>query len=214
MRITAFQRYSIIAAANLRHNFLPHLALSVLLLLLAPVIFGLTGLDARAAAVPLEMFVALIGIVLLTPLFAPEQNPEIREVVESKSTNHLCVCILRIAMSLTAMAVLVTSFVFVMKANGCAVDLSTYIFGTYAESLFLGALGLFAYGISDNIAVGYMLPVMVYAFNFASGPKYFGKLYLFSMAQGSFEEKNWLFGTGIALIILTMFIKKGVRDRR
>ncbi len=56
-----------IAKVNFRHNFLPLLASSVLLLLLTPVLFGTTGLDHEAAAVPLEMFISVIGIILLTP---------------------------------------------------------------------------------------------------------------------------------------------------
>ena len=66
-----------IAKSNLRHNFAPHFLLALVLLLLTPVLFGVANLDRTASAVPLEVFVSLTGIILLTPVFQPEQNPEI-----------------------------------------------------------------------------------------------------------------------------------------
>ena len=62
---------------NIRHNFLPHWGLAVLILILTPVIFGITKLDEASAAMPLEMFVSLIGVILLVPVFLPEQKDEV-----------------------------------------------------------------------------------------------------------------------------------------
>lgn len=44
-----------IVAVNLRHDFPIHLAAAVLVALLTPVVFGISALDARAAAQPLEV---------------------------------------------------------------------------------------------------------------------------------------------------------------
>lgn len=71
MHLSSFEKYLSIAAKYLKHNFLPHFALAIAILLLTPVLFGVNDLDAKAAAVPLEVLVALTGIVLLTPVFAP-----------------------------------------------------------------------------------------------------------------------------------------------
>lgn len=109
--------------------------------------------------------------------------------MEAKYTGYLGVCILRTVISLAANLLLIGLFVLYMKANSCEVAVLKYTFGTFAESLFLGSLGLLAHGISGNIAVGYMFPIAYYAFNFGGGTKNLGKLYLFSMARGSFEEK-------------------------
>jgi len=64
-----------------------------MLVLLTPVLFGTSDLDAQAAAIPLEMFVSLLGIVLLTPVFHPEQNQEIAEIVASKYVSNILVYI-------------------------------------------------------------------------------------------------------------------------
>ena len=58
--------------------------LSVVIILLTPVLFGISNLDTKAAAVPLEMLISTIGIILLVPIFQPEQNNEIEDVVLSQ----------------------------------------------------------------------------------------------------------------------------------
>ena len=60
-----------IAKTNLRHNSLLSIVAAVLLCLITPLLIGTANLDRNSAAMPLEMFVSLIGIVLLTPVFQP-----------------------------------------------------------------------------------------------------------------------------------------------
>lgn len=214
MRMTASKKYLLIAAANLRRNFLAHIVLSVLLLLITPAIFGIANLDAKTAAIPLEMFVALMGTVLLTPVFLPEQQKEIRELVESRYTGQNSICLVRIAIGILTLLLLISGFVLYMKLNGCEFEVLPFILGTFAGALFLGALGLFSYGVSDSIVTGYMVPMVYYMLNMFSGSEHLGKLYLFSMARGSFKEKYWLFGTGVLLIILALLVKSIVRKKR
>ena len=70
-------------------------AVSCIWLLLTPVLVGTENLDQQGAAVPLEMFVALIGIILLTPVFLPEQNAEIHDLVASKYVSVLRIYLIR-----------------------------------------------------------------------------------------------------------------------
>jgi len=214
MHLTASRKYSLIASANLRRNYLPHIALSVLLLFITPVIFGTSNLDAKTAAIPLEMFIALNGILLLTPVFLPEQQKEIRELVESRYTSYNSVCLVRIIIAILIMLLLISCFVLYMKLNGCEFEVLSYIIGTFAGGFFLGALGLFSYGLSNHIATGYMIPMVYYILNMFSGSEHLGQLYLFSMAQGSFEEKFRLLASGVLLIILVLIVKSLVQKRR
>ena len=207
MCISASEKIRSIAVSNLRHNFLPHFILSVLLLLLTPFVFGTANVDAKTAAVPLEMFVSLIGIIILTPVFLPEQSGSVRDVVESKATASVFVYSIRIGIALLSMLALIAAFVLYMKGNGCTVSLVSAVFGTFSSSIFLGALGLFIYGISDTLIVGYMAPMVYYMLNLFGGKKYFGKLYLFSMSSGNMSDKYWLISVGIVLILSVLLIK-------
>jgi hypothetical protein len=207
MCISASEKIRSIAVSNLRHNFLPHFILSVLLLLLTPFVFGTANVDAKSAAVPLEMFVSLIGIILLTPVFLPEQSGSIRDVVESKATASVFVYSIRIGIALFSMSALIAAFVLYMKGNGCTISLVSAVFGTFSSSVFLGALGLFVYGLSDTLIVGYMAPMVYYMLNLFGGKKYFEKLYLFSMSSGNMSEKYWLISVGIVLILSVLLVK-------
>lgn len=214
MLISGSKKYFQIAWVNVRHNFLPHFALSILLLAITPAVFGTANLTNAAAYVPLEMFTALIGIVLMTPVFLPEQEKEIRDVVEVKYTNQNIIYIIRITSAALTMLILISCFVFYMKLNGCIFDTDLIIFGTFAGSLFLGSLGLFSYGASENIAFGYMIPMGYYILNMLGGKKYFGNFYLFSMIQGSFSEKYWLMAASFLLIISVLLLKNLYRKTR
>lgn len=199
MGSTVFRRYAAIAAANLRHNFLPHLLLALGVLALTPVIFGINDLGAQASAAPLECFASLIGAVLLTPVFLPEDDQQVREAVAARYTGLLPVWILRTLCSLTAVALLLGGFALLMRGLRSEVSLPLY-FGALSSAVFLGGLGMLAAGSSGNVAVGYMLPVMYYVFCCMGGQEYLGTFQLFSITMGDGSGKGWLLAGGLVLI--------------
>ena len=66
--------------------------------------------------------------------------------------------------------------------------------------LFLGGLGLFFYGLCDNLVAGYMMPFVYYITAMGGGEKYMKMFYPFSMAKGSYSEKLWLAAGGVLLV--------------
>ena len=68
------ERYWQVERVNLKHNILLHLLVCVLLLGLSPLLMGVANLGQQDTAKVLEMYVALIGIVMLVPIFLPEQD--------------------------------------------------------------------------------------------------------------------------------------------
>lgn len=208
------RKYSFIAKSNLKHNLLIHILTALLLLCLTPLLFGIGNLNAAASAIPLEMIVTLIGIVLLTPVFMPEQQKDIRELIETKCTSQSGIYLIRMITSVTTIFIMILCFALFMSLNGSNFPVLKYTIGTFFGAFFLGAVGVFFSGISDNIAVGYMVSLFYYVFNMAAGSKYLGKLFLFSMSKGSFEEKYWLMGTAILLVVVTLLIQTVIRRVR
>jgi hypothetical protein len=141
MFLAALRKCSFIAKFNLRYHFLVHFAASLLLLCLAAVIFGISNLDAAASAIPLEMFVTFIGIVLLTPVFMPEEPQEIRELIESKHTAQTAIHSVRLVYSSVIMLVMSAGFACMMNFNGSSFPLLKYIAGTFSGAFSLGLLG-------------------------------------------------------------------------
>lgn len=186
-----------ILSVNLRRNFLPHFVVAVIIALLTPVVFSISSLDAKAAAQPIEMLLSLTGTVLLTPIFLPEQNENIRDLIRSKRTDYLNICIMRLIYSVFALAVIIGGFVLVM--NFCESDVTIrHFIGGFATALLLGSIGFFSAAISENAPVGYMSSLIYYIANIGLKDK-LGKLYLFSMSAGSFEEKYWLYTSSVFL---------------
>lgn len=194
---------------NLKHNFLPHLIVALLIALLTPIIFTITSLDERLAAQPIEMLLSLTETALLTPIFLPEQNENIRDIIRSKRTDYVNVCIMRIIYSVIVLAFIIGGFVMMMSFCESNVTFRHFV-GGFASALFLGSLGLLVAGVSRNAPVGYMVSLIYYIVNFAMKDK-LGNLFLFSMYAGSFKEKYWLLLASVILLtagVLSCKIKK------
>lgn len=202
--------FNLILKNNLKHHFLPHFVLAIFLACVTPVSYGISSLNAINASRPLEMFLSLTGIILLTPIFLPEQNENLRDLIRSKKIDYLFVCLIRLLYAIFFLALLFGIFVFIMRYSESQVNIQHFI-GGFSSALFLGTLGFCASGISNNVILGYMIAMIYYIANFAM-KKELNHWYLFSMSAGSFQEKYWLLGTALLLIILTFiylkFIKK------
>ena len=73
---------------NLKRNSLPHILAAAALTASVPLVFCLTSLTEPLAAQPLEMYLSLTGTLLLTPIFLPEQNAEIRDTVRMRKMSY------------------------------------------------------------------------------------------------------------------------------
>jgi hypothetical protein len=195
------ERYFQIARSNLKHNLLPHLLVACFFLLVAPLFMGLENLNAVRTAKVLEMYVALIGIILLTPVFLPEQNKEIRELVRAKYTKTSIIILIRILEAVIFLILLLGAFVIMLMQKQCTFPELKFFLGTLAEAVFLGGMGLCAYSIFDQLAVAYMLPIVYYIIN-TGGNKTVKDFFLYSMSIGSYREKFYLAAAGILLILI------------
>lgn len=195
-----------IAKVNLRHNFIPLLLLSFIVMLLTPVLFGITNLDSKAAAVPLEMLVSIIGIILLVPIFQPEQDNEIKDTVSSKYIDCTYVYVIRAAYSITGIIILVSAFALLMFLCGCEITIPLII-GTIADAMFLGAIGLLTSAVTNNLPVSFMVSLLYYVINITMKSK-LGMLNIFAMMSGDYKPNLWLFAASIILIVASILIKR------
>lgn len=175
------------------------------LLAVTPLIFGISNLDVRGAAVPLEMFVSLSGMLLLTPVFHPEQDGETEDVVSCRLFPAPAVYFIRTVLSVLALALYIMGFMLLMRAAGSEVSLKLF-FGTLADGLFLGGLGMAASAVTGLTAVSYMLPLLFYLLNYGAGEK-LKCFWLFSMTKGDYGSNTVLFISGLILALLAITIK-------
>lgn len=192
-----------ILGVNLKHNFISHLFIALIIALLTQEVYGITALNALEAAQPLERLLSLAGPVFLTPIFLPEQNENIRDLIRSKRTDYLAVCAVRLLYSIFFLAAIIGIFTFMMLCKESDVSIKHFV-GGFSSALFLGSLGFFFAGITQNTITGYMVSAIYYIANYSLKNE-LKNFYLFSMSAGSFNEKYWLLGGAAILFGATFY---------
>ncbi|MCM1330907.1 MAG: hypothetical protein NC253_15915 [Ruminococcus sp.] len=191
-----------ITAVNLRHNFPLHLGIAVAVAVFTPLIFSISALDFATAARPLEMLLCMAGAALLTPVFLPEQDEGVRDVIRSKKTDYLAVCFIRVLYSVIALAAVVGAFTLVMRF--CECEVTAVHFGAgFASGFFLGAVGLCFAKFGGSPTIGYMAAMIYYAANYGVKDK-LGDFFLFTVSGGE-RSVNFTLLIGGAVIILGTF---------
>ncbi|MCI8885147.1 MAG: hypothetical protein HFG87_04090 [Dorea sp.] len=201
------EKYWQIEKVNLKHHIPLHVLICALMLLVSPLLMGVENLQAQDTAKVLEMYAALIGIILLTPVFLPEQDRDIRDLVYTKYVNGSAVYLVRILGNILLLAAMLGLYVGLLVYNKCEFPAGKYFCGTLTEMLFLGGLGLFFYGLCDNLVIGYMAPVVYYIAAMGGGEKYMKMFYPFSMARGNYGEKVWLAAGAFVLITAGVWLR-------
>lgn len=202
--------YGNILKINLRRQYpWPALAAAALLVL-TKLLFNINALEGAAVAQPLELLMVWIGPALLVPVFLPEQNPEIRDVVRARKTSYLHICILRILYSTLTVVLMTLLFTGIMKAGESQI-LPYHIWGSICSALLLGALGLAAAGISGNAAGGFMVCMLYYLASYGMGRK-LGVFSLFSMSKGQMSGKGWQLLTAVVLVVVALAVMRRRRQ--
>lgn len=182
-----------------------HFGLAVILCLLVPLVFSLNDLDQYLVALPLETIVILIGVVILVPLFLPEQDKAVFDVMYTKQTPPLYVNIVRAVYSILAVLLIPAVFLLAMHLIHSDVRMVHYL-GTVSSALFLGGLGALTFAVSNNIAVSYMVPVIWYVICMSAG-KHLKMFDVMMMLHGKIEAKSLQLITGIVLLTAAVLIK-------
>lgn len=147
-----------IAIFHMKHHAALSIFVSVIILIITPILFGTAQLDLTESAVVLEMFVSLIGIVLFTPVFQPEQDDAIRDLVSSKYISTSLVYFIRTVCAAILIILLTGLFVGYLQIQQCDVTVWLYL-GTVANAVFLGALGMMTAALTNNTVIAYMIVV-------------------------------------------------------
>ena len=196
---------------NLRFNLLPHIAAALGLMLLTPVLFGITALDAMTVAYPLELSLPFLGVILLTPVYTPEQDPGISDTVRVRKTPYLLICGIRIIIALVLMLLFICGFVLLMAALESEVSIA-HIPAVYANAIFLGGLGILASAISGHAVVGYMIPVLYFVMDLMGS---LGTFTMFSMMRNGQMNGKWvLFVIGVCCIAASIWIRNIAAERK
>lgn len=201
------EKYAAIGKVNLKFNLPAPLLLSAALLILSPLFIGIQNLDPLESAKVLEYYLVFLGVILFPPVFLPEQNREIRDLTDSKYTGAWVVYGIRVLESLAALMVLLAVYMAVMKKGNCQFEFFRLYGGTLATMAFLGGMGIIVYALTDQVVIGYMIPILYYILCISAGSGKLGVFYLFSMSQGEFGGKAVLGAAGILMTAVGIWVR-------
>lgn len=202
------EKYLSVGSSFLRRQYLPHLLVTLFLCIMSGFFVSFRNLSPEQAAKVMEMFVIFTGILLFTPLFMPEQNREIWLLEKSKQTSLWQVYLVRILEALVLLAVIVTAVIVTLSLENSEFEVEKLWFGSFVEIAFLGAVGFFVSGVTNQVVLGYMVSILYFVGNIG-GSKYFGKFALFQMMKGDFSFLPWM--AAGTLILLAGGI--GIREK-
>lgn len=202
------ERYLKIANINWKHHLFPYVVVSFLVCAAAPLFMGTKNLDIYQTAKVIEMYLSLLGILLLLPVFLPDVNQSASEVIRTKQEPMITLYHIRLVQSLLFLIFFGIVFLIYLKYGGCELYIAEGMFGFLANACFLGGIGMLAFSLTDQIVFAYMLPILYYLLNFGAGEKYLGKFYLFSMQAGHLTDKIFLLIAGILCIELALWYKR------
>ncbi|MDE5933181.1 MAG: hypothetical protein K2H40_11990, partial [Lachnospiraceae bacterium] len=200
-----------IIRTNLRHHFLLPFLSAIAILFVTALVFPITALKGADVGRPIEFFLPFAGAALLTPVFLPEQDRSIRDVIASKKTNTSVIYALRLLYSAFALAALVLLFIALLYRNECEVHWF-HLYGGIASAFFMGSIGFMVSGLSGNTIMGYMTTVIYHLVCYGL-KKQLGVFWLFRMSAGIETGKGWLFVGGAAMIVVA-FIVLEIRRRK
>lgn len=205
------EKYLSVGNSFLRRQYLPHLLVTLLLCIMSGFFVSFQNLSPEQAAKVMEMFVIFTGILLFTPLFMPEQNREIWLLEKSKQTSLWQLYLVRILEALVLLAVIVTVFIGILSLGNSEFEVGKLWLGSFVEILYLGAVGFFVSGITNQVVLGYMVSILYFVGNIG-GCKYFGKLALFQMMKGEYGFIPWMAEGTVILLVAGIAIREKINQ--
>ena len=96
---------------------------------------------------------------------------------------------IRMTQAIIYLMLLLGIYMCVLKAGNCEFAFLKLYMGELATIVFLGGMGIFFYALTDQVVVGYMIPLLYYMLNITISPNKIKVFYLFSMSMGKYEWK-------------------------
>ncbi|MCM1179819.1 MAG: hypothetical protein NC347_06165 [Clostridium sp.] len=206
-----------ILTVNWKHNLRTHMIVAVLFCVVSPLFMGVENLDEVRVAIILERYLCFLGVILMVPLFLPDTNKNIRDLIASKKVPLAGIRCFRLFEAVVFIMILLLAYLLFLKQGNCQFRFGACFFAAFSTCLFLGSLGILFYSVIDNIALAYMIPLFYYMVSTGAGVKYLDKFWLFGFSVAAAEGKNavdksYLLAAGIILSVAAICIRERRRD--
>lgn len=150
----------------------------------------------------------LTGIFLIVPHIAPEESKVIYEVVSNRKIPYWRILLLRLIMAVLLLALCVYIFSGIMVLKNCIFPFVPYVVGTVISAIALGSVGFAISVFTHSVVAGYCVSAGYFLMNFSGALPSSSIFYLFSMENGNYESKVWLFLLSVTLVTISLLYEK------
>lgn len=179
---------------------------------LFPFLFGAEFLEREQTAFVVERIFTIIGTVLFIPLYLPDTQKEILAVVRVKKTSYGSLLLIRLSQILFMILAALGIFLITLKVNQSQFNFWQFFLAEFATVFFLGGLLNIAYAFFHHMIPSTMIAIIYYVLNMFSSKKYFGSLYLFTLAENDWSSKTLLFLVGFAMLFFSILLTTHQRN--
>lgn len=204
--VQSLERVVKISEVFLRFQFLPFFVISFLLTLLFPSFFGIENLAFTESANVYERIFPIIGLVLFIPLFLPDCDQNILEVMQTKKTSYLKILAIRLAQIFITLLIITIICLIIFQLKNSEIKFGLFLFGGMADVCFLAGLMCLIFSLTMQPVTGLIIPLAYYIICLFTGDKYLKIFYFFTLVNEDFRSKLLLLTVGIILIIISCFV--------
>lgn len=98
-----------------------------------------------------------MGILLLIPVFLPDVNQSAADVILTKKEPMMTLYHIRILQGLLLVALFWIGFLIYLKRGECMFSVLAGMLTLFANTCFLGGIGMLAFSLTDQIVFAYMI---------------------------------------------------------
>lgn len=185
-----------------------NLVLAIILMIFTPIVFYIKTIDSKAAATILDVYLPLVGIVMIGSIFSPEEKGNVLETVRCRTIDYSFIYLLRMLLGILSTFCIIAFGVFILQMLGGDFPWGKFLYGSFVTALYLGSVAVLVSSITNESIVGYLAGIGYVIMEIATRGEYTKKLYIHSMTTNSFEEKKNVLALGIIFLVASIIINK------
>ena len=192
--------YNIKILANL------NMLVAFVLALIVTMIFDLQRLTYQNIAIICELYLSILGILLIPFIANIENVNNTFELTYVRKISYLPIFVLRLLLSFLLLSGLALGIILVAKIQNGNFPFLEILSGTLVSAVYLGLIGLTVANISGNTAAGYLISFAYYAFEYSTKGFYTKDFFIFSLLKNSFSEKYNILMVIVVLLVVNVMM--------
>ena len=197
----------IIVRKELKYNVLKPILISTIVFFIIFLFFGFTRISKDNMINIMEGFLPLIGIILITPIFEQEQDFGIEQIIRTRRANFAETLIFRTIVRVLIYIVITIIFAIILENGNSYMNYGKILPQSIGIGILYGGLGVFFFGTTFNLIIGYLIPILYFMGNMFLGYEKMKIFYLFRLKMDMDLQYGYYFLIGIILIIVGVIIR-------